>query len=171
MENDEKTTEQINSKLNDIRKEVMTAPEKKPPALTETMIESVKGIGPWARFLSVMGFISVAFMLIGAAFMLGIGLFANNLGRSAMPNGMMIAMAVLYVIIAILYIFPSIYLWNTAAAVVRMKKGDIVAGMETALAKQKSFWKFVGIMVISLLVIYPIFIIGVLVFGAMSGLH
>ncbi len=171
MEDGQRTSEKIDRKLDDIRKETMANPDKKPPVLTDTMVESVKGMGPWVRFLSVMGFISVGFMILGAAIMLGISLFAKNVGRNTMPGGMMTAMSILYVIIAILYIFPSLYLWHTASAVVRMKKGDIVGGMETVLAKQKSFWKFVGIMVLSLLIIYPIFIIGVLVFGAMSGLH
>ena len=171
MEDELKGTGNIDQTLDNIRKETMSETKEKPLKLTATMIESVKGIGPWTRFMSILGFISVAFMIIGAAVMLGISLFANNLGRPAMPGAMLIAMSVLYVIIAILYIFPSIYLWNTAGAVVKMKKGDIVGGMEIALAKQKSFWKFIGIMVIVFLVMYPVFIIGMVLFGVMAGIH
>ncbi|NOY23910.1 MAG: hypothetical protein GXO70_10435 [Acidobacteria bacterium] len=170
MEDEQKVAGKIDQKLDSIRKETMTNADKKPPVITGAMIESVKGIGPWTRFLSVMGFISVGLMIIAAAGMLGISLFAGGLGGNT-PAGMIIAISALYVIIAILYIFPSLYLWNTAGAVVRMKKGDIVGGMETALAKQKSFWKFIGIMMIVLLVMYPVFIIVIVALGAMNGLH
>ncbi len=170
MEDEQKAAGKIDRKLDNIRKETMTGKEEKPPALSATMIESVKGIGPWTRFMSVLGFISVGLLIIGAAVMLGISLFARNLG-GAMPGGMMIGMSIFYVIIAILYIFPSLYLWSTAGAVVRMKKGDIPGGMETALAKQKSFWKFIGIVTIVFLVMYPIFIILMVVFGAVAGMR
>jgi len=170
MEEEQKTAGKIDKKLDNIRKETMSDTKEKQPKLTPAMIESVKGIGPWTRFMSVLGFISVAFLIIGAAVMLGISLFARNLG-GAMPGGMMIAMSILYVIIAILYVFPCLYLWGTAGAVVRMKKGDIPGGMETALAKQKSFWKFIGIVTIVFLVMYPIFIILMVVFGAVAGMR
>ncbi len=171
MENKEKQAGQTERKPDSIRKEPVTEADKTAPALTNAMIESVKGIGPWVRFLSVIGFISVAFLIFAATLMLGISLFANNLGESPIPNGIIIAVSILYVIIAILYIFPSLYLWNTASAVIRIKKGNIVSGMETALSKQRSFWKFVGIMIITFLVMYPLFIIGILVFAAMGTLH
>jgi len=169
MVDEQKAAGKIDRKLDNIRKETMTDKEEKPPVLSASMIDSVKGIGPWTRFMSVMGFISVGLLVIGAAVMLGISLFANNMGGGTMPAGMMIGMSIFYVIIAILYIFPSLYLWSTAGAVVQMKKGDIVGGMETALAKQKAFWKFVGIMLIVFLVMYPIFIILMVVFGAVAG--
>lgn len=170
MEEEQKTVGKIDKELDNIRKETMSDTKEKQPRLTPGMIESVKGIGPWTRFMSVLGFISVAFLIIGAAVMLGISLFAGNLG-GAMPGGMMIAMSILYVIIAILYVFPCLYLWGTAGAVVRMKKGDIPGGMETALANQKSFWKFIGIVTIVFLVMYPIFFILMVVFGAVAGMH
>ncbi len=170
MDNEQKAAGKIDQKLDSIRKETMTDTDKKKPVITGTMIESVKGIGPWTRFLSVIGFISVGLMIIAAAGMLGISIFAGNLAGDT-PAGVLMAISALYVIIAILYIFPSLYLWNTAGAVARIKKGDIVGGMETALARQKSFWKFIGIMMIVLLVIYPVFIILMIVFGTMAGMH
>ena len=169
MEEEKRTGGKIERKLDSIRKETMEDTERKPHVLTDTMIASVKGIGPWTRFLAVLGFISVGLMILAGAGMMGISIFAGNVRGGAMPAGMMIGISILYVIMAILYIFPSLYLWNTAGAVVRIKKGDVVGGMETALAKQKSFWKFVGIMMVVFLVMYPVFIIVIAVFGAVAG--
>ena len=144
---------------------------QKYPAITERMIQSLKGIGPWTRFLAIMGFVSVAFMLAAAAFMLAFGFLGRNFGQGTLDSAMMIVMSLLYVVLALAYVFPAVFLWNTAGAVVRLKRGDIVGGFETALAKQKSFWKFVGILVAVLLALYPILIITVVFLGMMGALQ
>ncbi len=131
-------------------------PAERQNLLTPGMIQSVKGIGPWARFLAIMGFISVGFMLIVSAFMLVAGILGGTLSNDLGGAALLILMTILYVIMAVVYIFPALYLWQTASAVVRLKGGAIQEGMETVLEKQRKFWKFVGIVVIVFLVLYPV---------------
>lgn len=130
--------------------------------ITPAMIQSISGLGPWTRFLAIMGFISVGFMLIVSAFLLVAGIVGGSITRD--PGGAVVSimMTVMYVIMAVVYIFPALYLWQIAGAVVRIKNGAVREGMETALEKHRKFWKFAGILVIVFLVLYPIMMFAVI---------
>ena len=135
-------------------------------ALNENMIRSIARTGPWIRFFSILGFISVGFMLLGGIVMAFIVVIGGSLSRE--PGMlMMLPLSVLYVLLAVVYIFPSLYLWQTASAVVRLKQGMVVAGMETALEKQRRFWKFIGIVTIAFIALYPIFVLAMVFAGMM----
>ena len=134
--------------------------------LTDQMLRSVVGTGPWVRFFSVLGFISVGFMVLGGLAMLVMSLIG---GAMAPSTGMafMLPLAALYFVIGVVYFFPSLFLWQSASAVVRMKQGAVCEGLETALEKLRKFWKFIGIFTIVFLVLYPIFIVVLLIAGLM----
>ena len=130
--------------------------------ITPAMIHSVSGLGPWTRFLAIMGFITVGFMLIVSAFLLVAGILGGTVSRDLGGTVVPIMMTVMYVIMAVVYLFPALYLWQSAGAVVRLKNGAVREGMETALEKHRKFWKFIGILVIVFLVLYPIMMFAII---------
>jgi ABC-type sugar transport system permease subunit len=52
------------------------------------------------------------------------------------------------ILMGILYFFPSLFLFKFASSIGRLLDGGGATEMEEALSNQKSFWKFVGILVI-----------------------
>ncbi len=136
------------------------------PNLTEGMVRSITGSGPWIRFFAVLGFISVGFLLLGGIVMAAVFLLGGAIGRQ--PGMMfMLPVSILYIVFGIVYLFPSLYLWQAASAIVRVRKGDLSAGTADALERQRKFWKFIGIVTICFLALYPVFIVVMIVGGLM----
>lgn len=109
--------------------------------ITEPMLLSLSQTKPWARLLSVLGFISIGFMVIaGIANMV---LFSKlGVEDAAFPGTAFVAMNLL---MGILYFFPSLFLFRFASSIDRLMDGGSATEMEEALEHQKSFWKFVGV--------------------------
>jgi hypothetical protein len=119
------------------------------------MISSLRSTKPWVRLLSVLGFISVGMMiLIGTGFSYVSNLLAGQKGALPAAAGMV------YVVMALVYLFPSLYLHRYASSIGAFLKSNAGEDMEAAFAHQKSFWKFLGIMALIM------FGLGVLGIGA-----
>lgn len=117
--------------------------EKENPAITEYMLQLMRETGPWTRFLSIIGFITVGIMLlVGLVMVLGLSFLPRGTGGPAMAF-----MGIFYMASSLLYLFPSLYLFKYASAVKRLRESGQSA-VEDALLYQKSFWKFVGIVTI-----------------------
>ena len=92
----------------------------------------------------------------------------NNPFTGAMAFGI----AALYLVMAIVYLFPGIKLWKYANAITALTTSGRNQDLVAALNQQRSFWKFVGIMIIALMVLYFLVVIGAVafaVFAAASG--
>ena len=121
----------------------------------------------WAKFLGIIGFIFCGLMIIAA---LAIGLLAsrlpeNNSYPNQIPNALWPVLALFYGLIAFLYIFPSLYLYQFGD---KTKKGMLYNEEETitgALEKLKSFLKFWGIYFIVVFSIMLIMLFFPLVFS------
>lgn len=96
---------------------------------------------PWVRLLAVLGFLTVGLTIVIA---LGIGVFGMVSGYAEALVPM-----VVYPLIGLLYVFPSLYLWQYSQRI-----ADFVAAeqrldhLEQALEAQRKFWKFVGILAV-----------------------
>ena len=115
----------------------------------------------WAKFLSIIGFIGIGLMLIGAIFIIGVG--------SQFRGGSQIGiLAVVYFAMAVLYFFPILYLYrfsvNVRDGLLRLGQGEFDAGMENL----KSMFKFMGILMIVLLSFYILALVFGLIIGAAS---
>lgn len=77
----------------------------------------------------------------------------------------------LYLVLGLLYLFPSLYLYRYASGIAAMLRQDPVGGMESALRAQKAFWKFVGICMIALLCAYAVLILCVVVFAGLAAVR
>jgi beta-lactamase regulating signal transducer with metallopeptidase domain len=96
-------------------------------------------------------FIGVGLMIISGLVMMVAVNFLPKSGEGipgpfgALPG---IALGGVYIVMALLYLFPAIYLSRYAKAITRLQQSRAVAELENALHQQKSFWKFVGVMAV-----------------------
>ena len=112
--------------------------------VTDPMLLSLRQTKPWTMLISIVGFVYCGFMVIlgvGSTFML------SMLGpNKSFPSG--ILLGAVYIIMAVVYFFPAFYLFKFSSSLGRLVEGGGATELEQALLNQKSFWKFMGILVI-----------------------
>lgn len=135
--------------------------------ITNNMIDSMRSTRPWVMFLSIVGFISVGFMVLGGMIIMVVG--------SALPqefNGFpAFILGAVYIVMSFFYLVPSIYLFRYSSAIGRFLDSMTEAEMESALSYQKSFWKFIGIVVIIMFVLSILGIIAAMMIPFMIGMQ
>ncbi len=114
---------------------------------------------PWVRLISVL-------MLIGSAFMVFGGVAMMAMGAAGMPGMPGAILGLVYIVMAILYVVPAVYLWRYAGRIGSFLQQESIGSLASALEAQKSFWKFVGIVALIVLCIYAF----IIVFAAIAGI-
>jgi hypothetical protein len=118
----------------------------------------------WAKFLSIVGFVFMGILVLAALVMFA---FAGTMG-SLMPFPMGI-LGFVYLVIAVVYCIPIYYLLNFA----NKAKGALNSRSSQTLSESmkylRSHYKFVGILTIIMLAMYPIGIVIALVIGVSQG--
>jgi hypothetical protein len=150
-------TEPVNGRIN--------PPVKR--EITPTMVELLQATKPWVLFCAVLGFICTGFLGLGAVVMVGLTVFAGvvGLGETEPMELAMVGLAVLYIVLAVPYYFGSLFLLRYSTAIGRLGTDGDSHAMEDALLNQKSFWKLVGIMMITMFVVYGVAMAGVAIAG------
>ena len=100
--------------------------------------EQLRRTQPWVRFLSIAGFVSAGFMILG-------GLAGGALGVAT--GGQEAAVLLfLYPLLGVLYIYPSLCLLRYGNAIRQYLASRQGADLVSALDAQRSFWKFAGVL-------------------------
>jgi len=132
--------------------------------VTPVTIEALKETRPWVRLMGILGFIgSALIVLVSLTMFVGAG-FAKQLGMAGIGLGFV------YLCMAVLYIFPSLYLLRYAGAIQALAVSRSSGDLEQALLHQKSFWRFAGIMTVIVLCFYALALLAMLVFGVGAAL-
>jgi len=144
-------------------------------AVSPGTIAALAGTKPWVRFMSVMMWIGAAIMLIAAAGMGILGAVGGPVKTAidqagAFGGAPLIAIAIIYGVLALLYVYPAVKLWSYATRIATLSTTRSVADLNMALNQQRQFWKFCGIMVIIMLCAYVVLIIGFVGFGAAAAM-
>ncbi|MGD8961320.1 MAG: hypothetical protein PVF29_03655 [Desulfobacterales bacterium] len=111
-------------------------------AILNYIRKSLRATWPWTRLLSVLGFIGTGLMILA-----GLGVIVGEsfipVSEKAPP---LVFMGIFYILASVFYLVPSIWLWKFSTAVSAfLKSGDAIE-LGKAIAYQKSFWKFIGIL-------------------------
>lgn len=117
----------------------------------------LKYAAKWANFLAIMGFIGLGLMVLGALLILTVGANFGRVTGSMAPVGVM---AFTYLVMAVLYFFPTYYLYNFAGKMKKAIANTSLDDMEAGFENLKSFFKFLGIftiVIVSLYVLIAIF--------------
>ena len=124
----------------------------------------------WAKFIAIMGFIGIGFMILIGIFM---GAFMGSMATAseefaAWGTGFSALMSVFYISIAVLYLYPVLKLYQFADQTKKALAVNSTEGISLAFESQKSMFKFMGIMTIIVLGLYVILILAGLS-GAMAA--
>ncbi len=141
-------------------------------AVSPSTIAMLAATKPWVRFMAVLMWIGVAFMLLAAV---GMGAFSMlGLAKQGQANPFggagLIAMAAIYGVMAFVYIYPAIKLWKYANRIGSLGSTRSVTDLDAALNEQRGFWKFIGVMTILMISLYFVAIIGFVAFGASAAM-
>ena len=137
--------------------------------VTRAVIDALAATRPWVRLCSVLGFIGAGFMILAALAIMVTGTVGALSSRDAVPfAGFPIIIGFFYLVMAALYLVPSLKLWKYGSAIVRLMSSNAVADLEAALDQQRGFWKFVGIMMIIMIAFMVLAFVGGMV-AAMAG--
>ncbi|WP_374950324.1 DUF5362 family protein [Mucilaginibacter sp.] len=128
--------------------------------------------GQWAFFLGIMGFVGTAFLAIAALF---VGTIFTSMAAinplMAHAAGMGAAVTVMYLLLAAVSFFFSLYLYQFGD---RVKKGIAYHNVDettAALGKLKSFFKLWGIFTIVYIAFLILFFITMILVGANAASH
>lgn len=121
----------------------------------------------WARFLAIVGFVMTALIVliaIGAGFFMG-SVMSEAFGSAGSSLGG-IGIAFIYILLALIYFFPLLYLYRFATKMkVAIHNGNQLA-LDESFQNLKSCFKFMGIFTLVILIFYAL----MLVFGIGAGL-
>jgi hypothetical protein len=128
--------------------------------IKDYLVETAK----WGKFLAIMGYIGIGFILIMALVVMGMGSFASDIvpGMGGMNMG---AFGLIYIVIGAFYFFPVYYLHQFS---IKIKQGlntpdsqSLTAGFQNL----KSLFKFMGIFTLVILSLYALGILIAIVAG------
>jgi hypothetical protein len=130
----------------------------------------------WAKFLSIIGFIVCGLVvLIGVFFGSFFSTLMGQYERSGQYNefptassGLGATVAVLYIIIALIYFFPCLFLFRFATKMKTALASNDQETLNISFQNLKATFRFIGILTLIMLVFWALaFIIGLL--GAATG--
>lgn len=131
-------------------------------SITPNMVQSLVRTRRWVVLMGVMGMIGSVLMVLGGI------LFATTGGFGAMselgPAGGVV-FGGFYILLGAVYFFPSLYLIRYGGAIKRMGGRANSAAIEDALQLQLSFWRFIGIIMAGVLIVYA----AIIFFGIVAG--
>ena len=118
----------------------------------------------WAKFLAIMGFIMCGLIILVGIFAGSLfatlsnrpyNRFDNEIGTSVRA-GYTVVMAVAYIIFAVLYFFPCLFLFHFAVKMKTALLTDSQEMLNTSFQNLKKMFRYVGIMTIIVLGLYII---------------
>ncbi len=136
--------------------------------ITDRMKSMIAEIAKWAKLLSIIGFIGIGLMVL-------IGIFAGSMMAfmgDAMGAGAGIGggfITIIYLLMAALYFFPVLYLYQFASGAKKALASGSESGIEVAFESLRKHYRFLGIMMIVILSLYALFIV-IVIAGAGMGL-
>jgi hypothetical protein len=140
-------------------------PQGAPAAVTELTIDLLRRTRPWVLFLAVLSFVGCGLMAVMGVVMVAAGFLA-----SGSPDPIPKVIGLVYLPFALLYVYPGIKLWKYGSSIGRLVASRTPAELEAALAEQKSFWKYIGVVAAVVLVLYAVGIGVAILFGVVAAM-
>ncbi len=133
--------------------------------ITDNAIQYLTSTANWAKFLSIVGFIGIGFMVLAGLVVALAGSYLTSAAPTPYPFPIS-WLGGFYLVFAGLYFFPILYLYKFSnATLISMKSKDSM-DLEFALLNLKSHYRYLGIFVIVILSMYALAIVGAIIFGA-----
>ncbi|WP_294669952.1 DUF5362 family protein [uncultured Fluviicola sp.] len=118
--------------------------------INNSIKENLMTAAKWARFLAIIGFVFTGFMGIASLFVL--------VTAMASGIGMLMLMAVVYIGLTLVMIFPALYLIRFAGSTEKGLNSNKQGEFDYGIQNLKSLFKFTGIYTIVVIVLYIVYI-------------
>ena len=116
----------------------------------QTIQQQMVSTAKWGKFMAIVMFVSMAIVFFsGIAAIFSPQIVAGQYGFDNMAIGKIVG--VVYIVMAIVYLFPAIFLLKNANATLCAGQHGNQEQFAEAIRYGKRFWKFCGIMTIVLL--------------------
>ena len=129
----------------------------------------------WSSYFGILGFIGTGFMVV-ASFFAGTmfsSLSTLNPAMSEFPDaagaGVSVGITIMYLFIALLYFFPSFYLFKSGKALKAGLETDDDGQIEEGIKNMKSNFKFWGIFSIILISFYILLFLIIMIGASLAG--
>ena len=125
--------------------------------------------GKWSHFLGVVGFVFSVLTIISAFSVSAIvGKLQQTYGSGLNAQALSSGLSFVYFIFGILIFIPSLYLFQFSAAIKNGFNYGEQVNLNLAFQKLKSYFRFWGILIISLIVFYLMVLIAALMGGSVK---
>ena len=123
----------------------------------------------WARFLSILGFILCGLLVLMGVFMGSVvsSAFGDTMGAGSYFGGTFFT--ALYIVIALLYFFPCLYLYQFGSRMRNALQSNDQAQLSFSLKSLKSCFRYFGIMAIVVMGLYALALIAAVIGAAAGG--
>jgi len=111
----------------------------------------------WAKFLSIVGFVMCGLIVLAALF--AGAFFGAAFRQMGMSGGGAVGgafLSIIYILVALLYFFPCLYLFNFSGKMQVALKNNDQEQLSGSLRNLKSCFKFLGILTIVMLSFYAL---------------
>ena len=119
--------------------------------VTDNIKQHLLTTASWTRFLAIISFIFVGLM--------GVGSLIALIGALVTGFGPLMLMALVYVVLTVVMVFPGLYLIRYAMSIEKGLGSNSQTEFEIAIENLKSFFKFMGIYTIVVISLYIIMMI------------
>lgn len=133
------------------------------PKMKASLLSSMK----WIQFFVILACIAVGILAIIVIVMLAMSSFFP-VAESEMSPLVMLGMGLFYLIIGAVYIYPIVKGFKLIDHTRKALRAGTNSDFEASADDLHSIMKYCGWLTIAFLVLYPIFIIGIIIFAAMS---
>ncbi|WP_419803033.1 DUF5362 family protein [Mucilaginibacter sp.] len=126
--------------------------------------------GRWAHFLGLAGFV-FSFLTIISAFSVGavVGKLQQTYGTGLDAKALSSGLSFLYFAFGVLLFIPSLHLFQFAASLKNGFNYGDQSSVNLAFQKLKAYFRFWGILIITLIVFYTIVFIAAIVGGGLKA--
>lgn len=129
--------------------------------VTIATVQGLAATKPWIRFCAILGFILGGLMVLFGLLMMVSMAFISMSGKTgAQETGVMAGVGAVYLLMSALYLIPSFRLWKYGSAILSLMMSGSVTDLDRAMEHHRSFWKFVGILMILGTVVSVLMILG-----------
>lgn len=144
--------------------------KEKLPQITFESMSYLSTAAKWAKFLAIMGFISVGLLALLGIFITITLTFTQQMAPSVFPFPMGL-LGLIYIALAAVNFFPALYLYQFSESTKRALYLRETASMNDALNNLKRVFKYFGIMTIVVITIYILAMIFAVIMFATTFSH
>jgi len=111
----------------------------------------------WARFLAIVGFILLGLLVVGG---ISVALFVDrpidSYGGNGVFDGFGVGLSFLYIIAAVIWFFPLLFLYRFASRMKTALSGNDQNALNISFENLKSCLRYVGVITIIVFAVYAL---------------